>query len=171
MSIEEQRLPFEPAQTHEMERKIQALHARYVRVLDDAEYEKWPQLFSDDGRYSIVTLENHRRGLPLPIMSCEGRGMMLDRITGLRRINVYEPQSYSHQISALAITSIEDNGNLVCCISNYQVVRILVSGAMSIFSVGTYRDRIRISGSEALFEERTVVHASSQVDTLLVIPL
>ncbi len=162
-----------PDQLHrrQIEAHVQDLHNRYVRVLDDGEYEAWPQLFTEDGRYTIITRENHRRGLPLPIMSCEGRGMMQDRITGLRRINVYEPQSYSHQISALRLIGLEEDGHVVTCISNYLVVRILLSGAMSLFSVGTYHDRIRIGDQGALLEERIVVHASSQVDTLLVIPL
>src|SRR5690606_24385264 len=97
------------------------------------------------------------------------RGMMEDRVTGFRRINVYEPQRYSHQQSALALVS-EENG-VVECVSNFLVVRTLQGGAMSLFAVGTYRDRIRLEEGGAVFLERVVVGDSRQVATLLVIPL
>lgn len=148
---------------------IRRLHDRYVRVIDDGRLEDWPALFVPEGLYRIVSRENHERGLPLSIVLCEGRGMMQDRVTGFRRINVYEPQRYSHQISGLEITGDEDG--VYSCISNFLVIRTLQSGAMSIFAAGVYVDRVSVEGGQAHFVERTVVNDSRQIDTLLVIPL
>ena len=86
-----------------IQRAVEDLHSRYVRAIDDDRIEEWPSLFTGDGLYRIITRENHDAGMPLSIMECQGRGMMEDRVTGLRRINVYEPQRYSHQIGGLVI--------------------------------------------------------------------
>jgi anthranilate 1,2-dioxygenase small subunit len=149
--------------------RINLLHTRYIRVIDDDLLEQWPAHFTPDGRYEITTRENRRLGMPLALMSCHGRNMMVDRITGLRKINVYEPHCYRHHISGMEITG---TGNYITCISNFQTVRIMHSGAMSIFATGVYEDRIVEDGNGGLlFAERTVITDSRQTDTLLVIPL
>lgn len=154
---------------HETRRMIEDLHARYVRTIDDDRIEEWPTLFSDTALYRITTRENHDQGLPLAIMECQGKAMMRDRVTGLRRINVYEPQRYSHQISGLVIGSVD--GGRVQCRSNYLVIRTMATGAMALFAAGVYLDTIVIADGTALFEERVVITDSRQIDTLLVIPL
>jgi anthranilate 1,2-dioxygenase small subunit len=153
----------------QLQARINQLHNRYVRVLDDDRIEQWPALFTPDGVYEITTRENRALNLPLALMSCHGRNMMLDRITGLRKINVYEPHSYRHMICGLEITG-TDNG--ISCVSNFQVVRIMHSGAMSLFATGVYEDRIVESAQgELQFAQRMVITDSRQTDTLLVIPL
>ena len=152
----------------EVERCIRALQVRYMRVIDDDKLEDWPALFTEAGVYQIVTRENYDRKLPLAIMSCEGRGMMADRVTGMRRINVYEPQRYSHQISGLEVVQAADAYE---CVSNFLVVRTMHTGTISIFASGVYRDRVVIEGNTACFVERTAIVDSRQVDTLLVIPV
>jgi anthranilate 1,2-dioxygenase small subunit len=62
----------------ELERRVRALHDRYIRIIDDDRLEEWPGLFTQGGVYEVTTRENHARGLPLALMSCHGRGMMLD---------------------------------------------------------------------------------------------
>jgi len=148
---------------------IQQLHSRYIRVIDDDALEQWPALFTPDGKYRITTRENHLAGLPMPLFSCKGHGMMHDRITGLRKINVYEPHCYRHQTSGLEILATTDN--TVSCISNFLVIRTMHTGAMSIFATGVYLDQLTNTGSGLRFGERTVITDSRQTDTLLVIPL
>lgn len=149
--------------------RIQQLQTRYVHLLDDDRLEQWPTLFTSDGHYSITTRENHRAGLPLTLFSCDGHGMLQDRVTGYRRINVYEPQCYRHQISALEIDS--DAGGGWRCRSNFLVVRTLQQGAMSVFATGSYVDHVVEQAGELRFAERRVITDSRQTDTLLVIPL
>jgi anthranilate 1,2-dioxygenase small subunit len=148
--------------------QVEALQTRYIRTIDDDRVEEWPGLFAEKCLYKIVTRENFERGLPLAIMECRSRGMLEDRVTGLRRINVYEPQRYSHQTSALVIEPLDET--TVACRSNYLVVRTTGDGAMTLFSCGIYLDKIAIAG-EAQFLERIVVTDSRRVETLLAIPL
>jgi anthranilate 1,2-dioxygenase small subunit len=86
-----------------LRRRIEALHTRYIQSIDQDQLEDWPDLFIETGLYKIITRENFDQGLPLAVMECRSRGMMQDRVTGLRRINFYEPQRYLHQISGLTI--------------------------------------------------------------------
>ena len=153
----------------QMDAAIRNLQTSYIRVVDDNRLEDWPDLFLPDGHYEITTRENHAGNFPLALMSCHGRGMMQDRITGLRKINVYEPHTYRHQVCALEIT---ETKSAYCCISNFQVVRIMHSGAMSLFATGVYQDLIAADDDgKLLFAERIVITDSRQTDTLLVIPL
>lgn len=150
-------------------RLIEALQTRYIRTIDDDRIEEWPKLFTPTCLYRIVTRENHAQGLPLSVMECRGRGMMEDRVTGLRRINVYEPQRYTHQTTALEIEA--ESETRFKCRSNYLVVRTTSDGSMTVFSTGVYLDIVVVQGETALFEERIVVQESRRVDTLVVIPL
>ncbi|HLI86939.1 MAG TPA: aromatic-ring-hydroxylating dioxygenase subunit beta [Bryobacteraceae bacterium] len=152
-----------------LRRQVEDLHTRYIRSIDDDRIEEWPNLFTPECLYKIVTRENFERGLPLAIMECRSRGMLVDRVTGLRRINVYEPQRYSHQVSGLVIEPVDEN--TAACRSNYLVVRTTGDGAMTLFSAGVYVDKVVIRDGCALFAERIVVQDSRRVETLLAIPL
>jgi anthranilate 1,2-dioxygenase small subunit len=119
--------------------------------------------------YKIVTRENFDQGLPLAEMDCRSRSMLQDRVTGLRKIDVSEPQRYTHQISGLFIKPAREK--LVECWSNYLVVRTMSDGAKTIFSSGIYLDKIVLEPGGAKFEERIVVADSRRIETLLVTPL
>ena len=80
----------------EIRLRVEDLHARYIRVIDDGLWDEWPQLFTEVCVYKILTRENFDQGLPLSIMECHSRGMLQDRVTGLRTINVFEPHRYLH---------------------------------------------------------------------------
>jgi anthranilate 1,2-dioxygenase small subunit len=150
-------------------RVIEALHTRYIRAIDDDQLEDWPGLFTENCLYKIVTRENFEQGLPLAVMECRSRGMLQDRVTGYRRINVFEPQRYSHQISGLTVETVDER--TVKCRSNYLVVRTVVDGTMSLFSAGIYLDKVVLDPDGALFQERIVIPDSRRIATLLVLPL
>jgi len=101
-------------------------------------------------------------------MECASRGMLTDRVFGYRRVNIYEPQRYTHLLSGLVIEPID--ATHMRCRQNYAVIRTMVTGETMIFSAGIYYDRV-VLGDEALFAERIVVQESRRVDTLLVIPI
>jgi anthranilate 1,2-dioxygenase small subunit len=149
-------------------RQIEALNTRYIRAIDDDALEDWPNLFTEECLYRITTRENFSQNLPLALMECASRGMLVDRVFGYRRVNVYEPQRYTHLLSGLVIEPID--ATHVRCRQNYAVIRTMVTGDMMIFSAGIYHDRI-VLGADAMFEERIVVQESRRIDTLLVIPI
>ncbi len=147
---------------------VEQLHARYAHALDSDRLEDWPGFFTENGRYRIATAENEARGLPLPVLSAEGRAMMRDRVQSLRHANIYEPQRYRHIVSSVLLEPIDTRA--VQSTANFLVIRVMQDGDTTVFASGRYLDRIVLS-PEPLYEERVVVCDSRRFDTLLAIPL
>ena len=147
--------------------QIERLHAQYAHALDADKLEEWPGFFTENGRYRIATAENEERGLPLPVLYCEGRGMMRDRIQSLRHANIYEPQRYRHVVSSVLVEKIDLK--LARSSANFMVIRIMQDGATMVFASGRYLDRIALP--ELKYDERVVICDSRRFDTLLAIPL
>jgi anthranilate 1,2-dioxygenase small subunit len=146
--------------------EIADLHARYAYALDDDRLEDWPNFFTENGVYRIATAENEARGLPLPVVYCEGRAMLRDRVQSLRHANIYEPQRYRHMVSSILL---KEEKNHVTSTSSFLVVRIMENGDTMLFASGRYVDRISVK--DMLYEERVVICDSRRFDTLLAIPL
>jgi len=148
-------------------KEVENLHARYAHALDEDRLEDWPNFFTERGIYRIATAENEARGLPLPVVYCEGRAMLRDRVQSLRHANIYEPQRYRHIVSSVLVQRINDS--LVSSKANFLVVRTMENGESTLFASGRYVDRILLG--EMLYEERVVICDSRRFDTLLAIPL
>jgi anthranilate 1,2-dioxygenase small subunit len=148
-------------------KEVENLHARYAHALDEDRLEDWPNCFTEGGIYRIATAENEARGLPLPVVYCEGRAMLRDRVQSLRHANIYEPQRYRHIVSSILVEKMDEKR--AKSIANFLVVRIMENGETTLFASGRYLDRILLK--EMLYEERVVVCDSRRFDTLLAIPL
>jgi len=147
--------------------EIENLHARYAHALDDDRLEDWPNFFTERCIYRIATAENEARGLPLPVVYCEGRAMLRDRVQSLRHANIYEPQRYRHIVSSILVDKMDEKR--AKSIANFLVVRIMENGETTLFASGRYVDRVLLK--EMLYEERVVICDSRRFDTLLAIPL
>lgn len=147
---------------------IEDLMSDYAYALDDDALERWPEFFTDDGTYKIISRENHEAGMALGIMSCDGRGMMRDRILALRTANVFEPHTYCH---LLGPTRIEADGAAFRARTNFSVIRTMQSGEDIRYATGKYVDQCVVDGGVAHLKSRTVVLESRRVDVLMVIPL
>jgi len=152
----------------DIQRMVEQLHARYVHALDDDRLEDWPNFFSENVVYRITTAENESRGLPLPVLLCDSRAMLRDRVQSLRHANIYEPQHYRHIVSSILVNEVD--ATHATSIANFLVVRIMQDGQTMLFASGVYRDRIALKPAP-LYEERVVVCDSRRFDTLLAIPL
>jgi anthranilate 1,2-dioxygenase small subunit len=147
---------------------VESLHSRYVHALDDDRLEAWPDFFTENGVYRIATAENEARGLPLPVLYCDSRAMLRDRVQSLRHANIYEPQRYRHVVSSVLLEKLDEHR--VKSVANFVVIRIMQDGATTVLATGRYLDRILLA-PEPLYEERVVVCDSRRFDTLLAIPL
>jgi anthranilate 1,2-dioxygenase small subunit len=148
---------------------ITALLADYVHAIDGDRIEDWPDLFADPCLYKIVTRDNFRRGLPAAIMTCNSRGMLLDRVVSVRRANVFVPHSYRHFVGAIRVT--EAGEGFVRLQSNYLVVRTMPDGTMAVFSTGEYRDKVVYHDGAPRFAERIVVCDHGVINNLIALPL
>lgn len=149
--------------------EVTALLAEYAHVIDGGRFEEWPDLFTDPCLYRITTRENEERGLPLSIILCDSRGMLLDRVVSIRTANVFVPHTYRHMISCVQM--MEPGTNSWRVRSNYLVTRTMPDGTMCVFSTGEYRDHIALVDGEAKFRERVVVCDHSMINNLIALPL
>ena len=60
------------------------LYADYASAVDSGDWDRWPEFFVDVCSYRLVPRENHERGFPLATLSFESKGMLRDRVYGIR---------------------------------------------------------------------------------------
>jgi anthranilate 1,2-dioxygenase small subunit len=148
---------------------ITELVAAYNDCIDDDRLEEWPDFFVDDCRYLVTDRESHDAGLKHGVIYCASRGMLVDRVTSLRRVLMFEAHRYRHLVGPTRILNID--GQFAETRSNFFIARIMHTGETSLFAIGRYLDRIDVSQKPYRFIERLVVLDSHKIDTLLVIPL
>ncbi|HUI34806.1 MAG TPA: aromatic-ring-hydroxylating dioxygenase subunit beta [Stellaceae bacterium] len=148
---------------------IHELMAAYADCIDDDRLEEWPDFFGDDCRYLITDRESHEAGYQHGVIYCASRGMLVDRVTSLRRVLMFEEHRYRHLLGPTRILTLD--GKVAETRSNFFIARIMHDGGMSLFATGRYLDRIDVGRAPFRFIERLVVLDSQKIDTLLVIPL
>lgn len=149
--------------------RLAVLNADYARAIDDDRLEAWPEYFLERCLYKITTADNHQKGLEAGIIYAESRAMLQDRVSALRKANVYERQRYRHIVGPPAILARE--ADTLRVESPFLVVRIMRDGAMDLFATGRYLDRVAIEADGLRFMERLVVCDSARFDTLVALPL
>ena len=145
------------------------LNAAYARAIDNEQFEQWPGLFLDPCLYKVTTAENVAKGLEAGIMYADSRGMLQDRVSALRKANIYERQTYRHLIGLPALLGEAEGA--VRAETPFLVVRIMRDGRMDLFATGRYLDVIVEDAGALRLRERIVVCDSSRIDTLLALPL
>lgn len=150
------------------------LHARLCSLYDeygfvcDDEVERWPDLFTDDAVYKIVARENYERNLPLATMLCEGRGMLRDRVTSMRRTSVYVPRQTRHLIANVRIRARE--GERVSVEANFAVFESFDDTGSRVLAVGRSYDVIAL-GDPLRFAEKICVYDGNLVPGSIIYPL
>jgi anthranilate 1,2-dioxygenase small subunit/terephthalate 1,2-dioxygenase oxygenase component beta subunit len=149
--------------------RLVELNAAYARAIDNEQYEEWPRLFLDPCLYKVTTAENMAQGLEAGVIYADSRGMLEDRISALRKANIYERQRYRH-IVGLPVVLAEANG-VADVETPFLIVRIMRDGKMEVFATGCYRDKVGSDASGALrFAERIAICDGGRFDTLVAIP-
>ncbi len=147
--------------------RIARLNSEYAAALDAGRLEQWPDFFTENCLYKITTAANERNGYAAGIVYADSRAMLADRVLALRKVNIYERQSYRH-IMGMPMISTENQGQ-VTAETSFVVIRTMRDGQMDLFAAGLYRDQIDVASLR--FAQRVVVCDSSRFDTLLAIPL
>jgi 3-phenylpropionate/cinnamic acid dioxygenase small subunit len=149
---------------------ISLLNAQYADAIDADRLEEWPEFFTDDCLYSVTSHSNHVQGLETGIIYCDSKGMLKDRVSGLREANIYEGHRYRHLI--MMPTRAEMRDGVVRAETPFAVYRIMRDGRTDLFVTGCYVDDLRFTGDETLkLAQRIVVCDSFVFNTLLAIPL
>ena len=142
-------------------------------TIDDDRLEDWPGHFSEECLYRVQTREGHANGWAIGLMHCEGRGMLRDRVLAIRHGNVFDPHTYRHVVSLPRFAPGSEGKPAAQrrVLTSFNVTRVMKTGEVSLFSVGTYDDLFTDVDGELLIRERNVLLDSRNLDTLLVIPI
>jgi anthranilate 1,2-dioxygenase small subunit len=150
-------------------RAIAVFDSAYCRCIDEDRLEKWPEFFVENCRYRITSADNFRQKLPIGLIAATSRKMLIDRVTALRRANIYEEQRYRHIVSQPTI--LEEHTDGASSETGFLVARVTPRTSPEVFATGSYRDRFTVVGGVLKLAERIVVCDSSRIDTLLALPL
>src|SRR5215211_6165273 len=86
---------------------ISALNIDYAIAIDEDRLESWPDFFVDDCLYRIVSRRDYELQRPGALLVCDSKGMLLDRVSAIRRVNVFEPHRYRHILGPTKIVKSE----------------------------------------------------------------
>jgi 3-phenylpropionate/cinnamic acid dioxygenase small subunit len=149
--------------------KLVELNAAYARVIDNEQFEEWPKLFHDPCLYKLTTAENVAAGYEGALIFADTRGMLEDRISSLRKVNIYERQRYRHIVGLPVVVA--EAGDTADVETPFLIMRIMRDGTTDILATGCYHDKVKPDASGALkFQDRVVVCDGRRFDTLVAIP-
>ncbi|MFK7964736.1 MAG: nuclear transport factor 2 family protein [Burkholderiaceae bacterium] len=142
----------------------------YADTLDTEQFDQWPDWFDPTGcRYEIRSAENEALGLPAAIMYCDTHGMIVDRVTMLKKALTYRKMYQRHFIANLRIVSCSQKQASLR--ANYQLMQTDNDGVTKLFSVGQYRARVVLVNDQVKFAEMIVIADTFGVDNMLAVPL
>jgi salicylate 5-hydroxylase small subunit len=148
---------------------VQALHLRYVQILDSNDFAAWPDLFTPECVYKIQSRENFDAGLPLCILSFESQAMLRDRVYGAQNTIYHDPYYQRHIVSAPLITATD--GDAIEAETAYLVIRTHRDQLPEILSAGRYIDRmVRVDGA-LKFASRVCVFDNDLIANSLIKPI
>ena len=76
----------------ELRLRLADLYAAYDDALDEQEWERWPEFFTENAVYKVLPRENFDQDLPAAMVYCESRAMLADRVVALREALVFAPR-------------------------------------------------------------------------------
>ncbi|MGA7812759.1 aromatic-ring-hydroxylating dioxygenase subunit beta [Caballeronia sp.] len=149
--------------------QLLALYADYAAALDNNEWDKWPDFFTQACVYKVQPRENFERGYPLATLSFESRGMLKDRIYGTTETIFHDPYYQRHVVGVPRILKVE--AERIQSEANYAVFRTKPDEMSTVFNVGRYIDTIRGTDEGLKFESRICVFDSEMIPNSLIYPI
>lgn len=142
----------------------------YAETLDAGHFDQWPDFFNaSDCRYEIRSAENEALGLPAAIMYCDTHGMIVDRVTMLKKALTYRKMYQRHFITNLRVL---ESGAMGCRFrANYQLMQTDDEGVTKLFGVGRYSASLVLVNGSPKLAEMIVVADTFGIDNMLAVPL
>lgn len=145
------------------------LHADYASAVDSGNWDLWPEFFTEDGVYRLQPRENHERGLPLATLSFTSKGMLKDRVYGIKETLFHDPYYQRHVVGSPVIRGIDGGG--IRCESNYAVFRTKLSDASTVFNVGRYLDVVVRTPEGLRFASRECIYDTEMIPNSIIYPV
>jgi salicylate 5-hydroxylase small subunit len=145
------------------------LYADYAWAVDSGDWNLWPDFFVDDCSYRLVPRENHERGFPLATLAFESKGMLRDRVYGIRETLFHDPYYQRHVVGAPLVRAASEGR--IESEANYAVFRTKLNELSTVFNVGRYLDVVVRTPEGLKFESRTVVYDSEMIPNSIIYPI
>ncbi|MGW5113155.1 aromatic-ring-hydroxylating dioxygenase subunit beta [Nocardia sp. NPDC004123] len=143
-------------------------HCSYV--LDQQDWAQWPDLFAQECSYTVQTLDNIERGLPLAYMYDDNRARVLDRVKFITEVwaGTIEPYRTRHVTQRTHASPVDADHWMVR--SNFHVSFTENDSLSGLLATGYYEDAIELTGGSARLTSRAV-RLDSMPARYLVYPL
>ena len=145
------------------------LYADYAYAVDSGDWNLWPEFFVDVCSYRLVPRENHERGFPLATLSFESKGMLRDRVYGIRETLFHDPYYQRHVVGAPLVRRASETR--ISSEANYAVFRTKLNELSTVFNVGRYIDTVVRTPDGLKFESRLVVYDSEMIPNSIIYPI
>jgi salicylate 5-hydroxylase small subunit len=145
------------------------LYADYAFAVDSGDWDLWPEFFVDACSYRLVPRENHERGLPLATLSFESKGMLRDRVYGIKETLFHDPYYQRHVVGAPLIRAA--SAETITSEANYAVFRTKLNALSTVFNVGRYLDTVVRTPGGLKFQSRVVVYDSEMIPNSIIYPI
>ncbi|WP_171020047.1 aromatic-ring-hydroxylating dioxygenase subunit beta [Hydrogenophaga sp. 2FB] len=149
--------------------QLTQLYADYAQAVDSGNWDLWPEFFTDDGIYKLIPRENHERGFPLATLFFESKGMLKDRVYGIRETLFHDPYYQRHLVGAPLIHKAE--ADRFEAEANYAVFRTKLSQESTVFNVGRYIDVVVRTQQGLKFASRQCVYDSEMIPNSIIYPI
>jgi salicylate 5-hydroxylase small subunit len=149
--------------------ELSQLYANYASALSSGDWDLWPDFFTEDCTYRLQPRENFDRGFPLATLSFESKGMLKDRVYGIRETLFHDPYYQRHVVGAPVVRKAD--ADRFECEANYAVFRTKLSELSSVFNVGRYIDVIVRTEAGLKFSSRLVIYDSEMIPNSIIYPL
>jgi 3-phenylpropionate/cinnamic acid dioxygenase small subunit len=147
--------------------RLEDFYGDYAEALD-GDLDRWPDFFTADALYKIVARENVDRGLPLASMLCEDRGMILDRVMGVKKTIVHFKRVMRNTFSNLRVVAANADG--IRASSTFVVYDTFEASATRLFAVGKSYDHLVEVDGELRFRERICVFDGDLIHGSIIYP-
>lgn len=153
----------------ELRAQLADLYCAYDNALNDGDLERWPALFADPCLYKVIPRENYDQRLPVAVIYCESRDMLVDRVVAVRETALYAPRIVRRITSAACLRAIAQDG--LHLTANFALFQTMQDRPSELFLCGRYQDRVVDDGGVLRFAERLCIYDSTIVPTSLVYPV
>lgn len=154
-----------------LQHEIMTFNNDYAATLDEQRLMDWPEMFTDDALYVIVSRENFDRNLPVGLIYCENKGMIRDRAFALKETAMFAPRYLRHMIANQSVIGEAPDGTITAR-ANYVVLQVLYDRPdATLHQVGTYYDKFRRVNGTLKLAERRCVYDNLLVDNALCLPV
>ncbi len=148
---------------------IQQLYADYALAVDNGQWDLWPEFFTEQCVYKVQPRENFERGLPLATLSLSSKGMLKDRVYGIRETLYHDPYYQRHVVGAPMVRQVV--AGRIHSEANYAVFRTKYDKESTVFNVGRYLDVIVPTSEGLRFAERLCIFDSEMIPNSLIYPI